>query len=151
MCGPQKYSKVYMEKSRIQETPTLSTDANSRTDTILGRLRDLPIRTEKRTWSTRKCGLGSRKNADSVHAKVVTRSTQKYWLGSLWNTSLFLGLYSRLRLRWTLEHIPVFRALLEIEIQIQIKIGLFSRPPIRTSPRENADSVHAKKHAWGDK
>ena len=42
------------EKSRIRETPTLSTNADSRTDTILEKLRDLPIRTEKRTWSTRK-------------------------------------------------------------------------------------------------
>ena len=48
------------KKSRIRETPTLSTDADSSTDTILERLRDLPIRTEKRTWSTRKCGLGPR-------------------------------------------------------------------------------------------
>ena len=44
-------------KSRVRETQTLSTDADSRTDTILERLRDLPIRTEKRTWSTQKCGL----------------------------------------------------------------------------------------------
>ena len=44
------------KKSCIRETPTLSTDANSRTDTILKRLHDLPIRTEKRTWSTQKCG-----------------------------------------------------------------------------------------------
>ena len=48
------------EKSRIRETPTLSTDADSMTDTILERLRDLPIRTEKQTWSTQKCGLGPR-------------------------------------------------------------------------------------------
>ena len=48
------------KKSRIRETPTLSIYADSRTDTILERLRDLPIRTEKRTWSTRKCGLGPR-------------------------------------------------------------------------------------------
>ena len=46
------------KKSRIRETPTLSIDADSRTDTILERLRNLPIRTEKRTWSTQKCGLG---------------------------------------------------------------------------------------------
>ena len=49
-----------IEKSRIRETPTLSTDADSRTDTILERLRHLPIRTEKRTLSTPKCGLGPR-------------------------------------------------------------------------------------------
>ena len=42
------------------EIPTLSTDADSRTDTILERSRDSPIRTEKRTWSTQKCGLGPR-------------------------------------------------------------------------------------------
>ena len=52
--------KAIKKKSRIRETPTLLTDADSRTDTILERLRDLPIRTEKRTWSTRKCGLGPR-------------------------------------------------------------------------------------------
>ena len=49
-----------LKKSRIRETPILSTDADSRTDTILERLRDLPIHTEKRTWSTQKCGLGPR-------------------------------------------------------------------------------------------
>ena len=48
------------KKSRIRETPTLLTDEDSRTDTILERLRGLPIRTEKRTWSTRKCRLGPR-------------------------------------------------------------------------------------------
>ena len=48
------------KKSRIRETPTISTDADSRTDTILERLRDLSIRTEKRTWSTQKWGLGPR-------------------------------------------------------------------------------------------
>ena len=51
---------IYQKISRIRETPTLSTDADSRTDTILERLRDLPIHTEKRTWSTQKCGLGPR-------------------------------------------------------------------------------------------
>jgi hypothetical protein len=45
--------------------------------------------------SAPKIGLGPRENADSVHAKVGTRSTQKCWLGSLQNTSPFLGLYSR--------------------------------------------------------
>ena len=33
--------ELIVEKSRIQETPTLSTDADSRTDTILERLRDI--------------------------------------------------------------------------------------------------------------
>ena len=33
-----------MEKSRIRETPTLSTDADSRTDTNLKRLRDLSLK-----------------------------------------------------------------------------------------------------------
>ena len=46
--------------------------------------------------------------------------------------------------QFILEHIPVFRALLKSEIEIEI--GLFSRLPIRTSPRKNADSVHAKKN-----
>ena len=45
--------------------------------------------------SAPKSGLDPRENADSVHAKVGTRSTQKGWLGSLRNTSPFLGLYSR--------------------------------------------------------
>ena len=97
--------------------------------------------------SAPKSGLGPRENADLVHAKVGTRSTRKCWLGSLWNTSPFLGLYSRLRSRsrsncgthpcfwgstqdrdqdWdqTPEHILVFRALLEIEIEIEIKIEI---------------------------
>ena len=68
----QAKKEVALEKSRIRETPTLLTDADSRTDTILERLRDLPIRTEKRTWSTQKCGLGSQKGGDSVHAKMLT-------------------------------------------------------------------------------
>ena len=49
--------------------------------------------------SAPKSGLGPRKNADSVHAMVGTRSTQKCWLSSLRNTSPFLGLYSRSRSR----------------------------------------------------
>ena len=49
--------------------------------------------------SALKSGLGPCENADSVHAKVGTRSTQKCWLGSLRNTSPFLGLYSRSRSR----------------------------------------------------
>ena len=49
--------------------------------------------------SAPKSGLCPRENADSVHAKVGTRSTQKCWLGSLRNTSPFLGLYLRLRSR----------------------------------------------------
>ena len=64
---------MYKKKSRIRETPTLSTDADSRTDTILERLRDLPIRTEKRTWSMQKCGLGPLLGEDSVHIKILTR------------------------------------------------------------------------------
>ena len=59
-----KKINLYLEekekKSHIQDTPTLSTDADSRTNTILERLHDLPIHTEKRTWSTWKCGLGPR-------------------------------------------------------------------------------------------
>ena len=60
---------MWHKKYRIWETPTLSTDAESRTDTILERLRDLQI--------AQKSGIGPRKNADSVHAKVGTQSTQK--------------------------------------------------------------------------
>ena len=45
--------------------------------------------------SAPKSGLGPCENADSVHAKVGTRSTQKCWLCSLRNTSPFLGLYSK--------------------------------------------------------
>ena len=37
----QKYLEVFVEKSRIRETKNLSTNADSRTDTILERLRDL--------------------------------------------------------------------------------------------------------------
>ena len=47
--------------------------------------------------SAPKSGLGPRKNADSVHTKVGTRSTRKCWLGSLRSTFPFLGLYSRSR------------------------------------------------------
>ena len=93
-------------------------------------------------WSAPKSGLGPRKNADLVHAKVETRSTQKCWLGSLRNTSPFLGLYSRLRSNS--EHILVFKALLEIEIKIKIKLrntssflGLYSRS--RSRSRSNQD------------
>ena len=58
--------KKKKKKSRIRETPTLSTDADSRTDTLLERLRDLP-----------KSGHGPHENADLVHAKVGTWSTRK--------------------------------------------------------------------------
>ena len=39
--------KVYNKKSRIRETKNLSTDADSRTDTILERLRDLSLTINK--------------------------------------------------------------------------------------------------------
>ena len=107
--------EVIRKNSRIWETPTLLTDADSRTDTILERLRDLPIRTEKQTWSTRKCGLGPRYGGDSVHAKMLTLFTP--------------------------EHIPVFRALLEIKIEIEMELrntssllGLYSRSNSGTHP-----------------
>ena len=144
---PKEYS---LKKSRIRETQTLSTDTDSRTDTILERLHDLPIRTEKRTWSSQKCGLGPRLGGDSVHAKMLTRFTPEHIPVfralleieiALRNTSSFLGLYSRSRSRSnsgthphfqgstqdqdqdrTPEHILVFRALLELEIKIEIEI-----------------------------
>ena len=34
---------LYLKKSRVRETKNLSTDANRRTDTILGRLRDYQL------------------------------------------------------------------------------------------------------------
>ena len=125
------------KKSRIRETPTLSTDADSRTDTILERLRHLPIHTEKRTWSTQQCGLGPRYGGDSVHAKMLTRFTLEHIPVfrallkiqieiELRNTSSFLGLYSRLRSRSrsnSKTH-PRFRALLEIKIEIEIEIKI---------------------------
>ena len=150
--------------------------------------------------SAPKSGLGTRENADSVHAKVGTRSRQKCWLRSLRNTSPFLGLYSRSRTNsgthprfqgstrdwdwdwdwdWTpehtlvlglysrsrlrsnsgthpcfwgstqnrdqdrdciLEHILVFRALLEIAIEIEINLrntssflGLYLRSRSRSN------------------
>ena len=49
--------------------------------------------------SAPKSGLGPRENGDSVDAKVGTRSTLK-----------------KILTRFTSEHIPVFRALLKIEI-----------------------------------
>ena len=52
--------QILRKKSRIRETPMLSTDADSRTNIILERVHDLLIRTKMQTWSTRKCGLGSR-------------------------------------------------------------------------------------------
>ena len=46
--------KKLTQKSRVRETPTLSTDADSRTDTNLKRLRDLSERRKKiavkRNW-----------------------------------------------------------------------------------------------------
>ena len=96
------------EKSHIRETPTLLTDADSRTDTNLERLRDLPIRTKK---------------VDLVRAKMRTLSTLRWGLGP-----------RKLLTPFTPEYIPIFRALLEIEIQIKIQfrntssfLGLYSR------------------------
>ena len=39
---------IRLKKSRIRETPTLSTDADSRTDTNLKRLRDLSLKQKKK-------------------------------------------------------------------------------------------------------
>ena len=40
--------EINQKKSRIRETPTLSTDADSRTDTNLKRLRDLSLKKNKK-------------------------------------------------------------------------------------------------------
>ena len=42
-----------MKKSRIRETKNLSTDADSRTDTILERLRDLSLKTKTKQKNIR--------------------------------------------------------------------------------------------------
>ena len=132
--------------------------------------------------SAPKSGLGPRENADSVHAKVGTRSTQKCWLGLLRNTSPFLGLFSRLWSRsrpnsgthpcfygstrdqdWTPEHILVFKALLEIEIEIELWntslfLGLYLRSSLRLRLHQSTEKARSapvrprKKIAWeGDK
>ena len=46
-------SQVRREKYRIRETPTLSTDADSRTDTNLKRLRDLSFKKNKKNYRLR--------------------------------------------------------------------------------------------------
>ena len=93
--------------------------------------------------STPKSELGPRKKAELVHAMVGTLSTQKCWLGSLRNTSPFLGLYSRSRSRLNSGTHPLFRALLEIEIEIEIELwntslflGLYSRSRSRSRSNE---------------
>ena len=87
-------------------------------------------------WSAPKSGLGPRENADSVHSKVGTRSTRKYWLGPHKN-----GDQDGDRDQ-TPEHILVFRALLKIKIEIEFKIellntssflGLYSRSRLRSN------------------
>ena len=105
------------KKSRIGEIPTLLTNADSRTDTILERLRDLPIRTEK---------------ADLVHAKMRTWSMLRWGLGPRKMLTLF-----------TPEHIPVFRALLKIVIEIELRntssfLGLYSRLRLTSRSRLNS-------------
>ena len=135
---PLKYKK----KSRIRETPTLSTDADSRTDTIF----------QEVAWFIFK--MLTRFTPEPI---PVFRALLKIKIDiELRNTSSFLGLYSRLRSRlisrsnsgthprfkgstrdqdqdqdWTPEHILVFRALLEIEIEIAPVHG---RGTLCTSP-----------------
>ena len=62
------------EKSRIQETPTLSTDADSRNDTNLKRLRDLSFlkkfRSEKFGGSSQVAFEKKKKNA-KLHQKIL--------------------------------------------------------------------------------
>ena len=52
------------EKSRIRETPTLSTDADSRTDTNLKRLRDLSLKKKMR-----KCVIYLQKSRKKIRKK----------------------------------------------------------------------------------
>ena len=54
------------KKSRIRETPTLSTDADSRTDTNLKRLRDLNFKKREKKKKKKKMGDGCR--ASIAHA-----------------------------------------------------------------------------------
>ena len=71
--------------------------------------------------SAPKSGLGPRKNADSVHAKVGTRSTAK------------------MLTRFTPEHMPVFRALLVIEIELR-NTSSFLRLYLRLRLRSRSNS-----------
>ena len=160
------------KKSGIRETPTLSTDADSRTDTILERLRDLSIHTEKRTRSTLRWGLGPRKNADSVHSGthprfqgstgdrdrapehiLVFRALLKIEIkigSKLRNTSSFLGLYSRSRSN-TGTH-TCLRALLEIQIKLRNTfsfLGLYSRSRSNPHPPSPSPSSPAPTRGRG--
>ena len=91
--------------------------------------------------SAPKSGLGPRKNADLVHAKVGTWSTQKCRLGSLRNTSLFLGLYSRSN---SGTH-PRFQGSTRDRDEIELRntssfLGLYSRLRSRSRSRSRSNS-----------
>ena len=116
-----QWTKLYLVKSVLgKNNPAYGRHQLSRQIWIVGLLK---------FWrgcviyrSAPKSGFGPYKNADSVHAKVGTRSTQKCWLGSLRNIS------------------PFFRALLEIQIEIEIELqntssflGLYSRSRSRSN------------------
>ena len=68
MMFPIEILEECFKKSRIQESPTFSTDADSRTDTILERLRDLSAPKSRDHRSAPQNGLGPRENADSVQS-----------------------------------------------------------------------------------
>ena len=66
------------KKSRIPETKNLLTDADSRTNTILERLRDF---SEEKKMFRGGCGfLGLHARPYSVHAKMQTRSMLKNYM-----------------------------------------------------------------------
>ena len=120
--------RLSLKKSRIRDTPTLPTDADSRTNTILERMRNLSLYKKKlppaplpRRGAFRGGGhpehipvfralletTDPHRKADLVHAKMQTWPTLRWGLGSC-----------KMLTRFTLEPIPVLRALLEIEIEV---------------------------------
>ena len=135
------------KKSRILETPTLSTDRDSRTDTILERLRDLSLKEKKE----------EEKNYPPSSHPSLAKGLLEWW--AIWNTSPFLGLYSRPQIRTRKRTRSTKKFGLGPLWNTSPFLGLYSTPPIRTEkmrsrstlrwglrPRKNADSVHSGTH-----
>ena len=100
---------LYLKKSRIRETPTLSTDADSRTDTILERLRDLSLYKKKAFHPPdqflifRALQVGQRVHQSTSHAWRIHDSA--HWADSVKNYERY-SQYTFIYIHWgSLENV----------------------------------------------
>ena len=86
------------------------------TSPFLGLYLRPPIRIEKWTRSTQKCGLGPRSGGGGHPENIPVFRALLETTDPHQKTDSF---HAKMQTRFTPEHIPVFRALLEIEIKIK--------------------------------